>query len=154
MSALGVSPKQQLLQGAVGATRPHQQQQQLGQQPSLLLGDAAEVYVEALMGPLPGRTGEAVVGDWDCLRSMVEVRQEGQRKWGWGWWLGQSSGFAGTMSGCDCKFDHLWEGEGMTACVVYDVIFWECRMARCQYCQHAQVVKPAPHCTMHTGAGE
>lgn len=112
MSALGASPKQVLLQGAGTATGPHQQQQQLGEQPSLLLGDAAEVYVEALMGPLPGRAGEAVVGDWDCLRSMVKVSQEGQRQWGWGWGLGQSSGFAGRMSGCDCKFEHQWGRRG------------------------------------------
>jgi legumain len=41
-------------------------------EPSLLLGDVVDRYVEALMRPLPGKEGKAVVGDWQCLKSMVQ----------------------------------------------------------------------------------
>jgi hypothetical protein len=40
-----------------------------------LLGEVAGAYVEALLGPLPGREGAALVDSWDCLRGMVQVRQ-------------------------------------------------------------------------------
>jgi hypothetical protein len=76
MTNLGWNPTQVLLQGTVGSVGSdyqQQQQQRLGE-PSLLLGDVVDSYVEALMGPLPGTEGEAVVGDWQCLRSMVQVR--------------------------------------------------------------------------------
>jgi hypothetical protein len=39
-----------------------------------LLGDVAAAFVEALLGPLPGREGAAVVDSWECLRGMVQVR--------------------------------------------------------------------------------
>jgi legumain len=41
---------------------------------SSLLGDVAGAFVEALLGPLPGREGAALVDSWDCLRGMVQVR--------------------------------------------------------------------------------
>jgi hypothetical protein len=40
-----------------------------------LLGEVAGAFVEALLGPLPGREGAALVDSWDCLRGMVQVRQ-------------------------------------------------------------------------------
>lgn len=74
MTNLGWNPTQVLLQGSVGSAGSDQQQQQRLAEPSLLLGDVVEGYVEALMGPLPQKAGEPVVGDWECLRGMVQVR--------------------------------------------------------------------------------
>ncbi|KAF8065562.1 Vacuolar-processing enzyme [Scenedesmus sp. PABB004] len=37
------------------------------------LGDVAARYVEALLGPLPGRDGAPLVDSWDCLRGMVQA---------------------------------------------------------------------------------
>jgi hypothetical protein len=75
MTNLGWNPTQVLLQGTVGAVGSGSQQQRLVE-PSLLLGDVVDRYVEALMRPLPGKEGKAVVGDWQCLKSMVQVREE------------------------------------------------------------------------------
>jgi hypothetical protein len=49
---------------------------------SSLLGDVAGAFVEALMGPLPGREGRAVVDSWECLRGMVQVRHR-LLEWGY-----------------------------------------------------------------------
>lgn len=38
-----------------------------------LLGDVADSFVEALLGPLPGREGLPVVDSWECLRGMVQA---------------------------------------------------------------------------------
>lgn len=76
MTNLGWNPTQVLLQGAVASVGSGSQQRQRLAEPSLLLGDVVGSYVEALMGPLPGKEGEAVVGDWQCLRGMVQVREQ------------------------------------------------------------------------------
>jgi hypothetical protein len=81
ITRLGWNPAQVLmLQGTAGtvgsASHQQQQQQQRLGESSLAVGDAVESYVEALMGPLPhtAAAGGALVGDWSCLRSMVQVR--------------------------------------------------------------------------------
>lgn len=77
LTRLGWSPaKVLMLQGTAGAAGSgHQQQQQRLGEPPLAVGDAVETYVEALLGPLPqAAAGGALVGDWGCLRSMVQVR--------------------------------------------------------------------------------